>query len=90
VASQGAQEIGSCLLKHINNFVPLQVKHSILNSNSCGGQNRNIKISLYLSHVLQRSLTLQIIDQNNFFVPGHRFNSCDPDFAVIEKAKRFR
>jgi hypothetical protein len=85
VASQAAQKIGSCLLKH-NNFAPLQVKHLILYSDSCGGQNRNIKMSFYLSHILQRSPTLQITDQK-FFVPGHSFNSCHQDFAVMEKAK---
>jgi hypothetical protein len=46
IASRGAQEIGSCLLKHIDNFIPPQVKHLILYSDSCGGQNRNIKMSL--------------------------------------------
>jgi hypothetical protein len=45
-------------------------------------------MSLYLSQILQRSSTLQIIDQK-FFVPGHSFNNCDQDFAVIEKAKCF-
>jgi hypothetical protein len=29
-ASSGAQEIGSCLLKHTDNFLPPQVKHLIL------------------------------------------------------------
>jgi hypothetical protein len=37
VASWGAQEIDSFLLKHINNFVPPQAKHLILYSDSCGG-----------------------------------------------------
>jgi hypothetical protein len=44
VASRGAQEIGSCLIKNINHFTPPQVKHLILYSNSCGSQNRNIKM----------------------------------------------
>jgi hypothetical protein len=43
-------------------------------------------MSTYLSHTLQKSLTLQIIDQK-FFVSGHSFNSYDQDFAVVEKAK---
>jgi hypothetical protein len=88
IASRGAQEIGSCLLKHIGNFISPQVHHLLLYSDSCGGQNRYIKMSLYLSHVLQRYPTLQIIDQK-FFVPLYSFNRCDQDFAVIEKAKRF-
>lgn len=88
IASRGAQEVGSCLKKHIQNCIPPEVNHLILYSDSCGGQNRNIKMSLLLMHVLQTSQTLDIIDQK-FFIPGHSFNECDQDFGVIEKAKKY-
>lgn len=88
VASRGAQEVASCLLKHLNNNLPDEVEAAILYSDSCGGQNRNIKMSLMLKQFLSMHYTLKTITQK-FFVPGHSFNSCDRSFAIIERAKKF-
>ncbi|CAH1110371.1 unnamed protein product [Psylliodes chrysocephalus] len=52
-AGRGAQEVGSCLLKHIELHVPETVKILILWSDSCSGQNRNIKIILLLKAALE-------------------------------------
>ena len=45
---QGAQDIGSVQKKHINESIPSEVETLILWSDSCGGQNRNIKICLLI------------------------------------------
>ena len=45
---RGAQDIGSVLKKHINECIPIGVETLILWSDSCGGQNRNIKICLLI------------------------------------------
>lgn len=87
VASRGSQEIGSCLVKHLNEHLPKETKNLLLYSDSCGGQNRNIKLALTLEKFLLLHDTLDSIEQN-FFVPGHSFNSCDRSFAVIENAKK--
>lgn len=88
MASRGAQEIGSCLLHHLKENVTDDTKRVILYSDSCSGQNRNIKITLLLKHVLENNLkNVKIIDQK-YFVPGHSFNSCDRSFATIEKEKK--
>lgn len=87
-ASRGAQEVGSCLIQHIQKFVPVNTKKIIFYSDSCGGQNRNIKITLLLAHLLDNSENLETIDLK-FFIPGHSFSSCDQNFAIIEKAKKF-
>ena len=87
--SRGTQEIGSCILEHVFQHIPETVNHLILYSNSCGGQNRNIKMSLMLQYILHKSPFLKTIEQK-FFVPGHSFSSCDRDFAVIEKAKKMK
>lgn len=87
VASRGGQEVASCLLKHLKSSVAENTKHVILWSDSCGGQNRNIKVTLLLKKFLSES-QLDVIEQK-FFVPGHSYNSCDRCFSLIEKHKRF-
>lgn len=87
-ASRGTQEVASCLFHHIKHNIPDSVTHLTLYSDGCGGQNRNIKMSLMLTDLLQKSAALKIIDQK-FFISGHSFNSCDRAFALIEKAKKY-
>ena len=85
VAGRGAQEVGSCLLKHINTHIGKSVQHLILWSDSCGGQNRNIKLTLMLKAILQESSTLTDITMK-FLCSGHSFLPNDSDFAQIESA----
>lgn len=90
VASRGGQEIGSCLLKHFKDNVSPEVTKIILYSDSCGGQNRNIKLTMMLKkylHDLTPENSLKIIEQK-YFVPGHSYNSCDRSFGVIEKERK--
>ena len=78
--SRGTQEIGSCIPEHVFVHIPETVTHLILYSDSCGGQNRNIKMSLMLQYILHKSPFLKTIEQK-FFVPGHSFSSCDQIFV---------
>lgn len=84
-AGRGAQEIGSCLRQHIYLHVPAPTKHLNLWSDSCGGQNRNIKLVLFLKTILESHPSLEKITQH-FLVPGHSFLRNDSDFSDIEKA----
>lgn len=59
-ASKGTQEVGSCLKKFIENIRPT-AKKLILWSDACGGQNRSIKLTLILIHVLQNPPSLESI-----------------------------
>lgn len=86
-ASKGPQEITSCLVYHLKNYIPKECKHIILYSDSCGAQNRNIKTSAMLSHLLEKSEHLQSITQH-FFRSGHSYNVCDRKFAIIEKKRK--
>lgn len=52
MASRGAHEIGSCVIKHLQTYDSDNTKKVYLYSDSCGGQNRNIKITLLLKKVL--------------------------------------
>lgn len=48
-AGKGAQEVGSVLIKYLQENLTPQVTELILWSDSCGGQNRNIKIVTFES-----------------------------------------
>lgn len=87
IASRGGQEIGSCLIKHINNHLPDTTKKLILYSDRCGGQNRNIKLTLLLKFVLASSPTMESIEQK-YLVSGHSYNACDRCFGLIEKERK--
>lgn len=89
IASRGAQEIASCLYKHFTQFVPKDTQKILLWSDACSGQNRNIKMSLMMKLFLTSwdQPDLCSIEQN-FYVSGHSYNSCDRSFALIEKQKQ--
>jgi hypothetical protein len=90
VASRGGQEIGSCLIKHFKTHIPADTTKIILYSDSCGGQNKNIKLTMLLKkylHDLTPENALQSIEQK-YFTSGHSYNSCDRCFGVIEKHRK--
>lgn len=60
IASRGLQEIGSCILHYIKNFV--NVPNLIMYSDQCGGQNRNIKMAVLCQY---------IVSNNDFAVKKH-------------------
>ncbi|KAL4083711.1 hypothetical protein QTP88_029027 [Uroleucon formosanum] len=83
-AGRGAQEVGSCLLKHIKNNLNNNIKDLVLWSDSCGGQNRNIKVVLLLK-TLFNSTELDSITLK-YLYPGHSFLPNDRNFSDIESA----
>jgi len=86
IASRGAQEIASCLRKYLaSNGHQGSKTYLILWSDSCGGQNRNIKVALRLLELVQDpSVSYNIITQK-FLESGHSFLPNDSDFGDIEK-----
>lgn len=87
IASRGPQEVGSCILFYIKNFV--KSKRLIMYSDQCGGQNRNIKLSLLCNYITASpNFSVEEID-HKFMVSGHSYLPCDQDFGLIEKEKRF-
>nr|CAI5837459.1 unnamed protein product [Callosobruchus analis] len=85
VAGRGAQEVGSCLKKFIVVHLKKGVENLTLWSDSCGGQNRNIKIVLMLKAVLMDHPTLKTI-YLKYLESGHSFLPNDTDFGQIERA----
>lgn len=88
VASRGAQEIAACLCRHMRERLPPNTQKLILNSDSCYGQNKNIKLALMLKrHLASWHSHLTSIEQR-FFIVGHSYNRCDGCFGLIEKQKK--
>jgi hypothetical protein len=63
VASRGPQEIASCLKENVERNLQNQAKEVTLYSDSCGGQNRNVKMSVMISKILQSHPSLEVINQ---------------------------
>ena len=80
---KGTQEVGSCLRKYILNNIKSPVTDLILWADSCGGQNRSIKLVLMLIHTMQHHTSLQSITLR-FLLSGHSFLPNDANFGVIE------
>ncbi|XP_046664049.1 uncharacterized protein LOC124356846 [Homalodisca vitripennis] len=81
-AGRGTQEVGSCLKRHILENCP-GIKELTLWSDSCGGQNRSIKIVLLLKHVLSLHPTLENIVLR-YMIPGHSYLPNDAEFGDVE------
>lgn len=70
------------------NHLPDSVEHLTAWCDSCGGQNRNIKICAMWLHLLAVT-RLQTIN-NKFLESGHSYLLCDSDFGDIEKHARYK
>lgn len=84
-ACRGTQQNGSCVMKHVLNNINEKVKTLELFCDSCGGQNRNIKILLMLKACLESHRSLENISIK-YLVPGHTFMPNDTDFSDVECA----
>ena len=83
VASRGAQEISSCVIKHLK-VQASNKKRVTIYSDTCTGQNWNIKMTLALMRSVQSNETsIEVIDQK-FLVSGHSFLPNDSDFGSVE------
>lgn len=89
VAARGANQIASCIYKHLETSVSDNTKHIIFYSDTCGGQNRNSHVSCMFTWVLQKHRTIKTID-HKFMIPGHSHLEVDTDHGIIEKKRRKR
>ena len=87
MASRGAQEIASCILKYLKDTSPT-ANHLITYSDSCGGQNRNVYLlSLWIHIVASDEFVITVVDQK-FMTVGHSYLPNDKDFGSIETKRR--
>ena len=87
VAARGANEIGSCLYKFLNEQSQNGIEKVTLYSDCCAGQNRNRFIPLMFMHVVHNSDSLNSIT-HRFLESGHSQNEGDSMHSVIEKKIR--
>ncbi|KAJ8893667.1 hypothetical protein PR048_006267 [Dryococelus australis] len=86
MSRRGANEIASCVCREISNL-PDEIKHVVLYSDSCPGQNKNtpfLAMCIYVVHEKKIDML-----NNKFMFIGHSRMECDSDHAVIEKAKKY-
>lgn len=86
IAKRGANDIASCIYKCLLHL-PENVKHVILYSDSCPGQNRNSYVCAMFEKVLEDHPGIEVID-HKFLVVGHTHLECDTVHAQIEKKKK--
>ncbi|GFW03109.1 uncharacterized protein TNCV_157291 [Trichonephila clavipes] len=82
-ASRGSQEMSSCLTKHVKLYAK-DFQKIIMYSDSCSGQNRNIKTVLSLLKLVQSEDIKAESIELKFLLSGHSYLPNDADFAVIE------
>ena len=85
-AARGSSEIGSCLISHLQGL-PRSIKHVVLYSDCCSGQNRNQYIAAGLLYLIRQSTHIDRIEQK-FLESGHTHMECDSMHSAIEHAKK--
>lgn len=84
---RGSQDVSSCIVKHLKEHASTH-KNIVFFSDSCTGQNRNIKMSLTLLKLVHDpALAAETIDLK-FMVSGHSFLPNDSEFGVIESSSK--
>lgn len=87
MAKRGGNDIGSCVFHFLSNLPP-EIKHVIMYSDCCPGQNKNsIFMAMRLIFLEQENTNIEVID-HKFMVSGHSRMECDSDHARIEKSKK--
>lgn len=85
VGKRGSNAIASCLAAHIAKL-PSDIKHIVLYSDSCSGQNRNKYTAAAMMLELEKHPNIKLIDMK-FLVPGHTYMNVDGVHGRIERAK---
>ncbi|MPC80009.1 hypothetical protein E2C01_074572 [Portunus trituberculatus] len=88
LAKRGSSEIGSCLLQYINTYVPALTTKLVIFSDNCGGENKNLNLSLLMIRFVQSGRFCSI--KHYFLMSGHSYMSCDRDFGNLENFFRGR
>ena len=91
ITSQSGNETGLTKDLPLNNQIafellslPPDVKHVILYSDTCGGQNKNSHVSAMFFKAMQDNQNLAVVDLK-FMVSGHSHLECDINHARIEE-----
>lgn len=86
IAQRGANEIGSCLLRFIEEMVNCGKKSFVFYSDNCAGQNKNRYLFNLYRYCLKKFNLQSII--HRFLEKGHTQNEGDSMHALIERCKK--
>ncbi|EDS38009.1 conserved hypothetical protein [Culex quinquefasciatus] len=88
-AKRGSQEIGSCVLQHLESL-PATVQKVIYYSDRSGGQNRNKNIVFMFMLFIERckAMNRNLVIEHKFMQTGHSHMECDAIHGAIERAKK--
>lgn len=86
MAGRGANEVSSCLFKHLS-CLKTGCSSVILYSDNCFGQNKNSIVATMMAVVARNISEIEIID-HKFLEVGHTHLECDSDHSLIEKKKK--
>lgn len=89
---KGSNEIGTCLMQYFSSLHP-DIKHVIMYSDTCSGQNRNQYIVAALL-LCQNTGTAEFLSADildlKYLETGHSMMECDSMHSAIERAKKYR
>lgn len=83
---RGSSEIGTCVITHLKSLTSV-IRHVILYSDCCSGQNRNQYLAAGLMHTVMTHPYVHTIDQK-FLESGHTQMECDSMHSATEHAKQ--
>lgn len=84
--ARGGNQIATCLFKELMSL-PNEIKHVVLYSDNCPGQNKNSHVAATFLSVMAIKKAIKIID-HKFLISGHTHMECDIDHGLIEKQKK--
>lgn len=82
---RGGNQIATCIYKLLISL-PNEIKHVVLYSDTCLGQNKNSHVAAMYLKAIQENKNLEKID-HKFMVSGHSHIECDIDHGMISKQK---
>lgn len=83
IGKKGPHEVCSFIKNCIDLYVPLLVTHFSIQSDGCGGRNKNHTLIQFCA-VLTKLGRFDTINQNHA-ICGHSFMPCDRNFAVVKR-----
>lgn len=85
VASRDSNEVGSCLLTHLQKMETSAIK-LVTYSDACSGQNRIIYLVCTWLHIVSSEEYPFTSVDHKFMISGHSYLPSDRDFGHVEKA----
>lgn len=87
IAQRGANEIGSLMYLYMKEYLPPNVKHVVITSDSTVAQNRNQHVTSMMLFAVQKLGSLETIEQK-FLEVGHTEMEVDSIHSTIDSARK--